>query len=235
MGLAGLPRLWPTIGLPGISDRSATYWTVDLDGMPRVERALDGSLSWLLDTPAWNRSLQRGPDDPAVRDADAEGLREIASRLDLPRAFRQFIEESEPRRHVRSATACYLDLGEFVVGVAGGGTLIHFLSDQQWVLHWLLYVGTDGSEAVVASPEPLGFDDGATEPVHHLEPDAWVRSLAVCADSFERFIYDYWAMNELFFRLAIDKVPMDALPNELRDYARGYPRTPSVHDLFADP
>ena len=229
-----LPRLWPTIDLPGIAARNRTYWTVDLDALPPIAPMLDGSLGWLLDAPAHRPSLERGPDDPAERDADREGLRALQAPADLPAAFQRFIDDAEPRRHIRSATACYLDLGQFQVAVKGGGTLIHFLSDQQWVLHWLLYVGPAGEEAVVASAEPLGFDDGETEPVHDLDPEAWRESLAVCGDSFERFLYHYWAMNELFFLIAVDRTGLDDLPGGLREYAHAYPRAPSAHDLFAD-
>jgi hypothetical protein len=230
---ARLPRLWPTIDLPGIAERRQTYWTLDLDAMPQIDTTLDGSLGWLADSPARGRSLERGPDDPVERAADAEGLRVLLSDATLPAAFRRFIEDPEPRRHIRSATASYLDLGQFPVVMSDGGVLIHFLSDQQWVLHWLLYVGPDGSEAVVATPESLGFDDGETEPVHELDLDTWGRSLAICGDSFEAFLYHYWAMNELFFRIAVDKVSPDNLPDDLREYAQAYPRTASTQDLFA--
>jgi hypothetical protein len=230
--LPDLPRLWPTIGVPGIFDGRATYSTVDLDSLPPVAAALDGSMTWLLGTPTRDPSLTRGPDDPAERDADAAGLRVVAPGRPWPEAFRSFIEDPEPRRHVRSATACHLDLAHFGVRVSDGGELIHFLSDQQWVVHWLLYLGPDGSEAVVATPEPLGFDDGEGEPVHEVDPGARARSLAVCADSFEQFLYHYWAMNELFFRLAVDKVRLDALPTDLHGYAERYPRTASAHDIF---
>lgn len=211
----------------------ATYWTVDLDSLPPIDATLDGSLTWLLDTPTHDRSLTRGPDDPAELDADALGLRVLALDQRIPASFRRFIENPEPRRHVRSATACYLDLGHFAVGVTGGGKLIHFLSDQQWVLHWLLYTHPDGSEGVVATPEPLGFDDGEREAILEVDPAEWTRSLAVCADAFEQFLYHYWAMNELFFRLAVDKVPLHALPTALCAYAERYPRTASSRDLFA--
>ncbi len=232
--LPDLRRLWPTIGVPGIFDTWATYSTVDLDSLPPVGAALDGSMAWLLETPTHNPSLTRGPDDPAERDADADGLRAVVSGRPLPGAFRRFIEDPEPRRHIRSATACYLDLGHFGVRTDDGGELVHFLSDQQWILHWLLYAGPDGSEAVVVTPEPVGFDDGEAEPVREIRLAEWAGSLAVCADSFEQFLYHYWAMNELFFRLAVDEVRLDALPRELQDYAERYPRTASGHDIFGD-
>ena len=32
--LSGLPRLWPSIGVPLVSESRQTYWTADLGGMP---------------------------------------------------------------------------------------------------------------------------------------------------------------------------------------------------------
>lgn len=223
--LPGLPRQWWTIGVPGVLERRwSTYWPLPLDAMPPIGRLFDGTLRWLLDTPTRDPSLQRGPDTPAQRDADAEGLRAIAAGLSLPTAFRRFIEDPEPRRHIRSATACYLDLAQVAVAVSDGGTLIHFLSDQQWVLHWLLYVGSDGSEAVVVSPEPLGFDDAEQEPLRVVRLEDAEGWLAVCSESFEAFLYRSWIENELFFRLAVDRTSLEALPAELRAYAKAYPR-----------
>ena len=223
--MPGIPRHWQTIGVPGVLERRyATYRPVPLHAMPPAGRAFDGTLGWLLDTPTHDRSLQRGFDGPAERDADAAGLHAIAPALPLPPAFRLFVEDPEPRRHVRSATACYLDLAHFTVLVSGGGVLIHFLSDQQWVLHWLLYLGPDGSEAVVVSPNPIGFDEGEGEPLHLVDLNAAQDWLAVCAETFEEFLYRYWIENELFFRLAVDQKSLDALPAELRAYAAAYPR-----------
>jgi hypothetical protein len=65
-----------------------------------------------------------------------------------------------------SATACYLDLGDFrAPTTANGGYLIHLLSDQQWCRHWLLYLDAAGHEAVVTSTEPIGFDLPTTGPL----------------------------------------------------------------------
>jgi hypothetical protein len=231
--LMGLPSLWPSISLPGIVVGPGTYWTLDLDALPPVEAPLDGLLGWLLDTPLQRGSLAEDPDERAVRDASAPELATIVGDGILSPAFRRFIEDPEPRRHVRSATACYIDLGQFPVQVRGGGQLIHFLSDQQCVLHWLLFVGADGSERVVTTPRPLGFDTGEGEPIREVDASSSEASLAVCGDSFEQFLYHYWAMNELFFRVAWDKRAIDALPAELRAYADRYPRQASAHDIFA--
>jgi hypothetical protein len=102
--------------------------------------------------------------------------------------------------------------------------LIHFLSDQQWVLHWLLYLGPDGSEAVVVSPEPIGFGDGENLSPRPVDLGAAQAVLAVCSDSFEEFLYRFWIENELFFGLAVDAMPFEALPPDLRAYAERYPR-----------
>jgi hypothetical protein len=223
--MPGIPRLWQAIGVPGVQEHGyATYSPLPLDAMPPLGRALDGTLDWLLDTGTYDPSLQRGPDDPAARDADAAGLQAIAPALSVTRVFRRFIEDPEPRRHIRSATACYLDLAHFAVAVSDGGVLIHFLSDQQWVLHWLLYLRPDGSEAVVVTPNPLGFDEGEGEPVRHVDLNDAANWMSVCSDTFEEFLYRYWIENELFFRLAVDKMSLEAVPAELLEYAMAYSR-----------
>ena len=232
--LSGHPRLWPSISLPGIVVGRGTYWTLDLDALPPVEALLDGSLAWLLDTPIQRGSLAEDPDERAVRDASAPELATIVGDGILSPAFRRFIEDPEPRQHIRSATACYLDLGQFPVKVGDGCQVIHFLSDQQWVLHWLLFVGADGSERVVTTPRPLGFDTGEGAPIREVDASSPEASLAVCGDSFERFLYHYWAMNELFFRVAWEKRAIDALPADLRAYAEKYPRHASEYDIFVN-
>ena len=222
-----LPRRWRTNGLPGVveHERFEMYWPLDLDAMPPVGRTFDGSLGWLVASPTLAPSLQRGPHDPTLRDANGAELAAIAPGVRFSEAFRRFIEDPEPRRHVRSATACYLDLAQFAVATPDGGVLVHFLSDQQWVFHWLVYVGPDGCESVVASPDPIGFEDDDA-PGRTIDADEMAGRLEVSSDSFEEFIYRFWAENEIWFRLAVDRTPLDALPADLRGYALGYPRDP---------
>jgi hypothetical protein len=230
---SNLPRLWPTTVIPGILEGMWTYRVLDLDAMPPVERSLDGTLDWLLRSPAQPGSLAGSRDDPTpTRVANTSALRGLGLHQRLPDTFRAFVKDPEPRRHLRSATACYLDLGKFPVVVSDGGVVVHFLSDQQWVVHWLLYAGTDGSEAVLATADALGFDVDEGDPVRMIDVTAPPQLLAVCSDSFEEFLYRYWAMNELFFQLAIDGKSLDQLPDELRAYAARYPRKPSALPFF---
>jgi hypothetical protein len=228
---SGLDRLWPTIAIPGIATTRSTYWALDLDAMPPIERVLDGSLDWLTATSAYEASTLAENEGTAATPATPDGLAVIVPGLPLPASFERFIRDPAPRRHVRSATACFLDLGEFAVSFRDG-VLLHFLSDQQWVLHWLLWVRQDGSSAVLTTPAPIGFAIDADVPIREITATTDV-DLAVCADSFEEFLYRYWAMNELFFSLGVERRPFESLSAELRTYANAYPRQPSSRDLFA--
>jgi hypothetical protein len=223
---AGFPRIWWTIGVPGIVGRpSETYWPVELDAMPAVPTGLMGDLDWLVSAPRHGHSLERSANDYPARDADAAGLAVVAPDLALPATFRRFVVDPEPRRHMRSATACYLDLADFAVRLTDGSSLVHFLSDQQSVLHWLLFVGRNGEEAVLASPNELGYALEGDDESRSLDIQAAREMLAVCSDSFEEFLYRYWLEHELFHRLAVDKTTVDQLPSEMRAYALAYPRS----------
>jgi hypothetical protein len=142
-----------------------------------------------------------GPSDPKPhRPVDAENLTLLTTGRDIavPAAFSQFTTDPSLRKRLRSATACYLDLGDSLVVVEGGGALIHFLSDQQWVLHWSLFVGPGPSGCVIATSEPLGFmDDG----IEHFAFSPGSDDAVICAASFSEFIYRFWVENEIWFAL----------------------------------
>src|SRR4051812_40129817 len=135
--LSQLPRDWWGIELPGYREpraESATYSEFGSD-LPPIERVLDNQLAWLIGEPEVPGSL--GEDDPTskpTRPASEDELTDLlaGSGLELPSSFARFITDRAPRSRVRSCTACYLDLGDALVP-APGGSLIHFLSDQQWV------------------------------------------------------------------------------------------------------
>lgn len=103
------------------------------------------------------------------------------------------------------------------------GTLLHFLSDSQWVCHWLLYTGPDG-EAVVTSYDPLGFELGEDEETVR-EASSATLDAAVCAESFSEFLYRFWIENEIWFALARPGLlRRPRLTDEQRRYVEHYAR-----------
>jgi len=223
--LPSLPRVWWSTDLPGYREYPtpfSTYSPFPYADLPRIERDLDDDLGWLRAERPVSGSLGYAvPGDPAPeRGATASELIALIRdrAVELPRAFRTFIGDPEPRTRVRSATACYLDLGEFVVDVADGGVLIHFMSDQQWILHWLLYVGPAGAEAVTVTDVPFGFEAEGRR-FESFDPRAHEGS--VCAESFAEFLYRFWIENEIWFRSSRDGSD-EAMTDEQRRYAKHY-------------
>jgi hypothetical protein len=224
--LTALPRSWWFTDLPGYREHPeafATYSRFSYLELPPIRRTLDDELNWLRAQPMVSHSLgDVDPGDPKpTRPATASELNIITrgSAIELPSSFRTFIADGEPRKHVRSVTACYLDLAQFPVEDADGGTLIHFLSDQQWVLHWLLYVSPAGAEAVVATDVPFGFDvDGR----RFAEFDPTAETSYLCAGSFSEFLYRFWIENEIWSRTRRNASSEPALTDEQRGYAEHY-------------
>ncbi|HKY49618.1 MAG TPA: hypothetical protein VJP45_00025 [Candidatus Limnocylindria bacterium] len=224
--LPSLPRAWWSTDLPGYREHPrpfATYSAFSYVDLPPIRRPLDPDLRWLLEQPRVARSLAEIEEGDAVpeRRATAAELDALLAEtaVQIPPSFRTFIADPEPRTRVRSATLCYLDLGQFVVEVAGGGRMVHFLSDQQWVLHWLLYVGADGSEAVVVSETPLGFE---ADDQRFARFDPAIDAATVCSETFSEFLYRFWVDNEIYFRggqIAHGEPP---LTDEQRRYAEHF-------------
>jgi hypothetical protein len=225
--LPSLSRAWLSTDLPGYREHPtpfATYSAFSYVGLPAIRRPLDPDLRWLLEQPRVPRSLGDFEQGDPVPERRATGTELDAllgtARIALPQSFRTFVTDPEPRTRVRSATYSYLDLGEFMVEVAGGGAMVHFLSDQQWVLHWLLYVGADGSEAVVVSETPLGFE-ADEQRFARFDPAAGGGAI-VCAESFSEFLYRFWIDNEIYFRSAYSEKVEPPLTDEQRRYAEHF-------------
>src|SRR5689334_4599114 len=158
--LDGLPRMWWSVELPGVRPhraRYSTYSPFDWQRLPPVPGWVTADYSWLSSSPVHAESSLAGPSDAASRDlAGWDALAERCPGIRAPAEFLRVARDPMLRRHLRSATDCYFDLGDHVVPVPGG-QLIHFLSDSQWVQHWLLYAGTD-EHAVVTTDFPAGFE-----------------------------------------------------------------------------
>lgn len=117
------------------------------------------------------------------------------------------------RRHLRSATDCYFDLGDHVVPVPGG-QLVHFLSDSQWVRHWLLYAGTD-EHAVVTTDFPAAFELTPEDRQAYPGEPAY----EICTSTFLEFLWRFWTENEIWYGLALHD---HALTPGQRSYADHY-------------
>jgi hypothetical protein len=202
----------------------ATYTAFRYDELPSITRDLDDEFRWLCAERVVPSSLAETT-EPPVRVAEREQLTDLlrSHAIELPPSFLNFIASDEPRKRIRSATDCYLDLAEAVVPVDTGGFLIHFLSDSQFCFHWLLYKGPNGEEAVVATVDPYGFSN----PVYWHDETSARSTFAsgeavdsfVCAASFSEFIYRLWIENEIWFRL---KLECSTLTEEQQEYVGSY-------------
>lgn len=195
---------WLGIELPGYRPGDGTYMLYAYEALPPIQETLDDDFAWLEAYPEWKSSIGTYGYNQKKRASVAE-LEEKAGRQ-LPAAFHRFMNSKELQRRVRSCTDCYLELGDRPVRTAGDhpGYLIHFLSDSQWVLHWFLFVGDDGQEGVVVSPNPYGMKgDEGDEALNNLyqrdDIDLIQAPTWFCADSFSEFIYRFWLENEIWF------------------------------------
>lgn len=196
MTVPSLPRSWVFPTFPG-----GDLWSYErfpLDEQPRLP-PLDDGLAWLEREPECDEWTIDGTDAGGQScPLTPECLAAVAAGLKLPAGLRSFAARPHLQRRVRSATACYLDLGDRAVPTSDGGHLVHLLSDQQWVLHWLLHVDAAGAETVVVTRSPLGFEEAGQPAVVELDRAS---GLEVCADGFVEFLYRFWIENEIWFAL----------------------------------
>jgi hypothetical protein len=159
-------------------------------------------LGWLEEEAAKPEWSIVGEDNQPVCALTPAGLEAVAGSLPVTPALRLLAARGDLQRRIRSATACYLDLGDFAAATSvEGGYLIHVLSDQQWCRHWMVYLDAAGHEAVVTSTDPIGFDLPADwpPPPRAIPLGNGAIELDVCADSFAEFAYRFWIENEIFF------------------------------------
>jgi hypothetical protein len=205
--LLELRRSWWFCTIDALRPVDGTYGEFDLDAQPPVDGS-DDSLWWLESEPehtAW--TIDDSDAVPQRRLTTSELSALVPADLVVPAALLTLAARPELQRRIRSATACYLDLGDVLVPTAAeSGYLLHLLSDQQWVRHWLIYLDRDGNESVVTTSEPVGFllpdddEDDYWEP----RPPAVIPldgtfDLQVCADSVAEFLFRFWVENELSF------------------------------------
>ena len=199
--LAGLPRTWVTIQIPGTAPQRlpGTYVAYARDELPPAPADV-ADLRWL-------EHATRHPDDDmahasplAARDLSAHGVAALVGGP-VPADLARFLRGGGLRDRLRSATDCYFDLGAVAVDV-DGGRLIHLISDSQWTYHWLLYVGDDGRTAMVGTWFPIGFPLDMNQDADWLHDDP---NYVLAADSFAEFVWRWWMDNEIFYRVVVEK------------------------------
>ena len=180
----------------------------NLTDLREIPYVLDGTFAWLTQTPThdeWSIGDRCANDLPeqlnsAVTSSQKHGF-------SLPSAFILFIRTPELHKHLRSATACYLNLAKSVLPFADG-FLLRFLHDQQDCAFWYLYLNADASDhCVVSSYEYFDADDmdeydfdfeDAGYKAYKFE-DIEEKYFHVWETSFERFMVRLWLENEIWF------------------------------------
>jgi len=212
---------WWCFELPGYRPHAeiATYSLFSYEDLPPIDAPTDPSFTWLRTQPAYEHSLADG----CYTDGTAPDLVKPWSTLltqlthDLPASFTTFIQTPELHQRICSCTECYLELPDFIVPTSypKNGILIHFLSDQQWILHWYLYVDPLDNNWVFVSPKAFGFqwfdfteegnaaDNQLSAAINLHDEPIWL-----CAPTFTDFIYRYWLENELWFTLIRKKLTL---------------------------
>jgi hypothetical protein len=206
---------WPSFDLPGVRSHGsdfATYSAFPSTDGNLINVALDDEFAWLAgEAPVSEWSISFVED----RNAELSVPEKIEmvtgnSRYSLPPSFTYFIKHPELHRRIRSCTGCYLELPNWIVETGGveHGYLIHFLSDQQWCLHWYLYINESGEQRILCSPCDYGFyddedrDEDEERPEPRVDangrPDIAEMEMTICARSFSEFIYRFWIENEIW-------------------------------------
>jgi hypothetical protein len=215
--LDGLSRGWISIAVPGTMPlaKPRTYVRYRDDQVPALPAHL-GSWDWLRAAPVQPDSTLSRAQPQAVRDLTPKALAELPISQALPADFAGFVTDPGLRTHLRSATWCHFDLGHRLQRVPDGH-LLHLISDSQWVMHWMLYLGDGGASTVVATRRPVGFDLDEDEEAAYWEQEGW--EYVRCAGTFREFIWRWWMDNEIFYRVKIDRLKPSRYQ---QDYIAGY-------------
>ncbi len=180
-----------------------------------LPQGLDGSFTWLTQTPL--------PVGETIGDRHGEALATqlqgaiaaaTAQGIQLPTEFVTFMGTPAWHRHLRSAMACYLNLGQGLLPLADG-FLLKFLQDQQDCAFWYLYLRAGSQDhCVVSSFEEFEELETATtaEAGYALEESDFY----IAETSFERFIARFWIENEILFA-QLDNTPLPKMDSQFLD------------------
>jgi hypothetical protein len=217
-----MKRGWWSIALLGYHDHPhpTTYSLFDYDNLPPIEIPDKAGWDWLAIQPRheeWSLADNCYPDGSKP---DLSHFRKIIAQspYKLPEQFINFIETPSLHERIRSATACMLELSDYLVSTSTPpyGIILQFLVDQQGCMRWHLFADVYGNQAVLVSWKAYGINNNSEEPprdrIDLLNEDVWY-----CAPNFTEFMFRYWLENEIFFTLINN-------PQKLNDFQREYLR-----------
>ncbi|ETW00273.1 hypothetical protein H310_07654 [Aphanomyces invadans] len=120
----------------------------------------------------------------------------LATDPDVPPSFVRFMTSKALQSNLPSCTACYTYLGDPVtIRELNNMRIVMFYRDQQDCLAWYLVLDGEHAGRVVGSPFILGT--GADD--DEWDVDAFVGDSALCATSFDEFLYRMWVENHVWF------------------------------------
>ena len=193
---------------------SASPFTNSCD-IKELPHKLDGSFRWLTATPThdeWAIGDRRAEEIPGQLDSVITSATEHG--IQLPPEFVSFVGTPSLHKHVRSTTACYLNLAETLLPFAGG-YLMRFLHDQQECAFWYLYLNENGTDHCVVSSLEYFDADNMDYEIDELEES----DFHIWETSFERFMSLFWLVNEIQFAKYDNTPPPDVEERFLEMYA----------------
>ncbi len=202
--------LWRTEMQPEDSPFSNT---TDLKELPQT---LNGTFKWLIESPIHDLCTIG---DECAKKLPVQLNSAINSaekhEIQLPPEFVTFIRTPAWHKHLRSVTACYLNIASSVLSFANG-YLLRFLHDQQDCAFWYLYLNADGTDhCVVTSYEFFDANNMDYEISELKETDFQIQET-----SFERFLAKFWIENEILFAEYDETDPPDIEDKFLKLYAQ---------------
>lgn len=217
---------WWSFSLPGFRDHPrnpTTYSLFDYENLPPIAPPKDAKFTWLWSEPKhekWSLAANNYADGSR---ADLSRLPELAdqAQVALPPDFVEFMQAVALHERIRSCTACFLQLNEFVVRVTKpvDGVLLNFLSDQQYCLQWYLYASRSGDHCITVSSEICGLQF-ETDLRPQDEMDLTKAEMWMCAPNFTEFIYRFWLENEIWYRVIENGEPPSPIQKDYLDHYR---------------
>lgn len=204
-----------------------TYALYPYESLPPI-RELHGTLDWLGSVEVPDDRAPVSPRDTAARAELARLEHEAAPLgLTLPPAYVRLMSSSELLDRIPEYAGSWFQHAEHIVPcvVSTRGHLLRFLSDQQMVVVWFLYLTPQGHELVLGSHNGLIDASWWEEMNDGVGPDEEelaevIANARICAPSFEAFIYRFWLETTLYYKVyGVDNTP---LTDEERRYLAHY-------------